>query len=122
MPYEYVKLIDKPPFVKLSSANRLSDDVLDNAEMHLRDNFDKVIRHQCILYKEEGKKESFCIPDFICSNNKDVIIVDAKIIPATEKKLNQYKELISFILIQRNDTRNVSATHLFLILPNEPLH
>lgn len=109
---------DTPSFVKLITKNRLTDEEMDKVQNILKDNFDKVVRQQCLIYREMNCKESFCIPDFIVSNDKEVIAIDCKRIPCTEKKLSQYKNILQYILWEHGDTRNVSATHLFTLLPD----
>lgn len=120
MRIEYAHLSDKPPFVKLSGANRPSQEILHTALGYLQDNFDKVVQHQCIVYKEWNCKEAFCIPDFICGNDEEVVIIDAKIIPATESKMNQYKQLLEFIMWNKGDYRTVKCMHLYEALPYQP--
>lgn len=119
MRIEYASLIDKPPFAKLTSANRLPAYKLQQAKQFLQDSFDRVIQSQCILFKELNCRESFCIPDFICSTKESVLIVDAKIIPCKDAKLQQYKELVEHILWNKKDHRSVTATHLYLLIPQD---
>lgn len=119
---EYAYLSEKPPFVKLTGNTRRSPDSMQNAQMGLEDNFDKVIMHQCIVYKLINCKEQFCIPDFICSNSETVLIVDAKIVPSPESKMILYQKLISYLLRKRNDSRDVEYGYLHEVLPSYPLH
>lgn len=114
---EYVQFSDSlPPFVSLTSANRLPEEDLLKAEKYLLKYFDKVLKQKCIIYKEVGKKESFCIPDFICSNESIVTIVDAKIIPANAKKMDLYQQLVRRIMDKKNDRRILNCEHLYLLM------
>lgn len=96
-------------FIKAKSRSQEQEDL---ALSYLQTVYDKVLYQQCITFKEVGKKESFCIPDFIVSSEFEVKIVDAKLDYANDKKMDKYVELISFLMRQKEDLRPVSGAHI----------
>lgn len=73
----------------------------------------KLLYQQCITYKLKGKKETFCIPDFIWGDDFDVYVLDAKLDYANDDKMDLYISLIEHIQKQHNNERPVYGAHIF---------
>jgi hypothetical protein len=76
---------------------------------HLKGIYPKVVSQQCIRYKIKGSDEKFCIPDFICSNEVCVWVVDAKLGYTDDPKMDLYVSLIRYIMNSKNDTRRIAG-------------
>lgn len=96
-------------FVKAHARSKEQEDM---ALGYLQTEYDKVIPQQCVTFKEKGKKESFCIPDFIVSNTQVVKIIDAKLDYANDDKMDKYVELLAHFMKARGDTRTLSGAHI----------
>lgn len=79
---------------------------------YLKTKFERVLYQQCITYKLKDKKEIFCIPDFICSKDLDVKVIDAKLDRTDDKKMQLYVELVKWIMRNNGDRRNVDGAHI----------
>lgn len=112
MPVTKANIIQKPPFVKLVSDNRLSVSELNSIEISLKDSFNNVLRSPCIEYEKDGK-ESICFPDFVCSTNENVVIIDCKKEPSLKAKMNLYVLLLQFMMAKRGDNRKVEWRRYF---------
>lgn len=71
-----------------------------------------VIPQQCIQYKLVNEKEKICIPDFICSNKREVKIVDAKLDMVEDEQIDLYVLLVEHMLKVKNDNRLVSGAYI----------
>lgn len=86
---------------------------LENAALfYLMDIYPKVLYQQCIAYKLKGKKETFCIPDYIVSNDKEVRIVDAKLQTTNDEQIALYVALVGFIMNGRKDKRKLTGAYI----------
>ncbi len=79
---------------------------------HLKQQYKVVIPQQNIEYRIEGENTKFCIPDFICSNLKDVVVVDAKLFNIDDNKMDLYVACVEFILRSHGDNRKVSGAFI----------
>jgi ssDNA-binding Zn-finger/Zn-ribbon topoisomerase 1 len=89
-----------------------SDKMELQALEYLKMMYPKVLYQQCITYKLKDKKEMFCIPDFIVSNSKAVLVVDAKLDYTNDKKMDLYVELVKRIMADKSDTRSINGCHV----------
>lgn len=93
--------------------NRRSKEQESECYDYLKNKYPKVLQQQCITYKFlSSKKETFCIPDFICSDSNSVFIIDAKLDHANDEKMDLYVALISSIMKDKNDLRPVFGLHI----------
>lgn len=90
---------------------RSSNQELD-ALRYLDTIYNKVIWQQCITYRLRGKKETFCIPDFICSLGQEVHVIDAKLDYCNDDKMHLYVQLVSVVLRSKDDHRKVKGLHV----------
>lgn len=79
---------------------------------YLKSKFDRVTPQQCITYKLEGEKETFCIPDFICSNRNEVLVVDAKLGAVDNKKMALYTGCLLDIMCVNGDNRELDGAFI----------
>lgn len=82
------------------------------AALYLENIYHKVLPQQTIVYKEAGGKQKFCIPDFICSSEFEVLVADAKLDFTNETQLDLYIELVSFMMRKVKDERPVNGAFL----------
>lgn len=109
--YDYKKAtMDK--INNLIKTNQRSKKQEAEALQLLRGLFSKVVPQQCITYQLDDGFESFCIPDFICGNEEQVVVVDAKLDYPDDAKMDLYVALIKHILEGKGDKRNVSGAHV----------
>ena len=97
---------------RYTKTNRRSKEQEEQCLNYLKTRYSKVLYQQCITYQIEGKKETFCIPDFICSDKNSVYVVDAKLSFVEDEKMDLYVSLVKFILNVRKDTRSVFGAHI----------
>jgi ssDNA-binding Zn-finger/Zn-ribbon topoisomerase 1 len=79
---------------------------------HLKSMWDIVIPQQCIEYKYTDSAKKICFPDFICSNNAYVTVVDAKLWMTNDEQIDLYVSLISHIMKQKGDNRTVTGAYI----------
>lgn len=82
---------------------------------YLRSRYPKVTYQQSITYKLSGSKESFCIPDFICSDPNKIMVVDAKLDFPDDDKMDLYVALVRHIAKLKKDERWVMGAHIMYV-------
>lgn len=79
------------------------------AEAFLSSIYPTVLSQQTIKYKLYNQPETFCIPDFICSSEFEVMIVDAKLDVINNEQMDLYTSLIKFMMDKKGDDRPVNG-------------
>lgn len=96
----------------LIGANKRSKEQEWYCALYLESIYTTVLAQKTVIYKEVGEKQKFCIPDFICSSEFEVIIVDAKLDWCNERQLDLYVELIKFMMHKAKDERPVNGAFM----------
>lgn len=92
---------------------KINSDKLElSALEYLRSKWHTVHYQECIAYKYVGCKESYCIPDFICTNKYEVCIYETKLGYVKDEQLDLYCRLVEFIMNGLNDKRRFDAWYI----------
>jgi ssDNA-binding Zn-finger/Zn-ribbon topoisomerase 1 len=96
----------------LVKTNKRSKEQEWYSALYLETIYPTVICQQTIVYKLKGQEQKFCIPDFICGSDFEVMIADAKLDYVDIEQLDLYTSLVKFMMDKKKDERPVNGMFL----------
>jgi hypothetical protein len=97
---------------KVNKRSKKEEQIIYNV---LKSKFDTVMDQPMIIYDIQGDYKTKCFPDFICSNNDVILVIDVKKNPSQvdDNRLIKYDELVNFICNTANIKKKVITKYYF---------
>lgn len=97
---------------KVNKRSKKEEQIIYNV---LKSKFNVVLDQPMIIYNIEGDNKTKCFPDFICSNDDIVLVIDVKKNPSQidDDRLTKYHELVQYICDSTNINKTVITKYYF---------